>query len=96
MFQTIRMFTGNSRVNELLAKHFQRFQLATLVTAARGFHLASRVDVEVALDAMLLNGWSRMVGGWYGQKEAIAQFHHPAKPGTVTVAGHPSVEVLER
>jgi len=45
---------------------------------------------------MLLNGWSRMVEGWYGQKEAIAQFHHPAKPGTVTVAGHPAVEVLER
>ena len=66
------------------------------MTAARGFHLASGVDVQVALDAMLLNGWSRMVEGWYGQKEAIAQFHHPAKPGTVTVAGHPAVEVLER
>ena len=50
MCQTIRMFTGKSQVNELLATHFQGFQLATLVAAARRFPLASRVVVAVALD----------------------------------------------
>ena len=67
MFQTIRMFTGKSQVNELLAKHFQGFQLATLVSAAaRGFPLASRVDVQVALDDFvqhypLLDSWAYML-----------------------------------
>ena len=33
--------------------------------------------------------------GWYQvrQKGSHRQFHHPTKPGTVTVAGKPSVEV---
>ncbi|MFZ0297672.1 MAG: type II toxin-antitoxin system HicA family toxin [Candidatus Sulfotelmatobacter sp.] len=26
-------------------------------------------------------------------KGSHRQFHHPAKPGTVTVAGHPSVDI---
>ena len=69
MFQTIRMLTGKSQVNKLLAKHFQGLPLTTLVTAARHFPSASKLSVRFA---MLLNGWSRMVGGWYGEKEAIA------------------------
>jgi hypothetical protein len=62
MFQTIRMFTGKSKVNELLTKHFQGFQLTTLVTAARRFPSASRVDVEVALDDFLRRYPSRLLG----------------------------------
>ena len=33
--------------------------------------------------------------GWYlaRTKGSHRQFHHPAKPGTVTVAGHPSVDI---
>jgi predicted RNA binding protein YcfA (HicA-like mRNA interferase family) len=33
--------------------------------------------------------------GWYQvrQKGSHRQLHHPTKPGTVTVAGKPSVEV---
>jgi hypothetical protein len=31
MFQTIRMLTGKSQVNKLLAKHFQGLSLITLV-----------------------------------------------------------------
>ena len=53
MFQTIRMLTGKSQVNKLLAKHFQGFPLTALVTAARHFPSASRVDLEVALDDFL-------------------------------------------
>jgi predicted RNA binding protein YcfA (HicA-like mRNA interferase family) len=29
-------------------------------------------------------------------KGSHKQFHHPAKPGTVTVAGHPSVDIPPR
>ncbi len=34
-------------------------------------------------------------GGWHQirQKGSHRQFRHPSKPGTVTVAGKPSVEV---
>jgi len=53
MFQTIRMLTGKSQVNKLLAKHFQGLPLTTLVTAARHFPSASRVDLQVALDDFL-------------------------------------------
>ena len=33
--------------------------------------------------------------GWFQvrQKGSHRQFHHPTKPGTVTVAGRPSLEV---
>jgi predicted RNA binding protein YcfA (HicA-like mRNA interferase family) len=33
--------------------------------------------------------------GWFQvrQKGSHRQYHHPSKPGTVTVAGKPSVEV---
>jgi predicted RNA binding protein YcfA (HicA-like mRNA interferase family) len=33
--------------------------------------------------------------GWFlvGTRGSHRQFHHPAKPGTVTVAGHPSVDM---
>jgi len=34
------------------------------------------------------NGW-RLVR----TKGSHRQFHHPSKPGTVTVAGHPSVDI---
>src|SRR5215471_6832803 len=53
MFQTIRMLTGKSQVNKLLAKHFQGLPLTTLVTAARHFPSPSRVDLQVALDDFL-------------------------------------------
>ena len=35
------------------------------------------------------------VEGWYQvrQKGSHRQFHHASKPGTVTVAGKPSVEI---
>jgi predicted RNA binding protein YcfA (HicA-like mRNA interferase family) len=33
--------------------------------------------------------------GWFlvRTKGSHRQFHHPTKPGTVTVAGHPSVDI---
>jgi predicted RNA binding protein YcfA (HicA-like mRNA interferase family) len=34
------------------------------------------------------DGWAQV-----RQKGSHRQFHHPNKPGTVTVAGHPSDEV---
>ncbi len=34
-------------------------------------------------------------GGWrlVRTKGSHRQFHHPSKPGTVTVAGHPSLDI---
>ena len=33
--------------------------------------------------------------GWFlvRTKGSHRQFHHPTKPGTVTIAGHPSVDI---
>jgi predicted RNA binding protein YcfA (HicA-like mRNA interferase family) len=47
-----------------------------------------RVKVRDAIAKLELNGW-RLAR----QKGSHRQFHHPFKPGTVTVAGHPSEEV---
>jgi len=33
------------------------------------------------------------VGSWRALEEATGKYHHPAKPGTVTIAGHPSAEI---
>jgi hypothetical protein len=62
MFQTIRMLTGKSQVNKLLTKHFQGIELTTLVTAARRFPSASRVDLQIALDDFLQPYPTRLVG----------------------------------
>jgi len=62
MLQTIRMFTGKSQVNKLLTKHFQRLQLTSLVTAARRFPSASRVDVQVALDDFFQRYPNKLLG----------------------------------
>jgi ATPase family associated with various cellular activities (AAA) len=62
MFQAIRMLTGKSQVNALLRKHFQWIELTTLVTAARRFPSASRVDVQVALDDFLQRYPARLLG----------------------------------
>src|SRR5215469_8196819 len=62
MFQTIRMLTGKSKVNKVLTKHFQGIELTTLVTAARRFPSASRVDLQVALDDFLQRYPNRLLG----------------------------------
>jgi len=34
-------------------------------------------------------------GGWklVGTRGSHRQYHHPTKPGTVTIAGHPSIDL---
>jgi predicted RNA binding protein YcfA (HicA-like mRNA interferase family) len=34
-----------------------------------------------------------MAGCWFGAAVATGSFRHPSKPGTVTVAGKPSLEI---
>jgi predicted RNA binding protein YcfA (HicA-like mRNA interferase family) len=46
------------------------------------------VKVRDAIRKVELDGWTLV-----RQKGSHRQFQHPAKPGTVTVAGHPSDEV---
>jgi predicted RNA binding protein YcfA (HicA-like mRNA interferase family) len=46
------------------------------------------VKVRDAIRKVELDGWALV-----RQKGSHRQFQHPAKPGTVTVAGHPSDEV---
>src|SRR5689334_10458826 len=49
----IRALTGKSAIREKLKKHFAGRPLEQITTAARTFPLASRVDVQVALDDLL-------------------------------------------
>ncbi len=46
------------------------------------------VKVQDLLARLQADGWLQV-----RQKGSHRQFHHPSKPGTVTVAGKPSVEV---
>ena len=46
------------------------------------------VKVNELLALMQADGWKLV-----RQKGSHRQFHHPSKPGTVTVSGKPSVEV---
>jgi hypothetical protein len=50
VFQTIRTIAGKSTVSKMLQKHFGGQPLESLFTTGRTFPLASRVDVQVALD----------------------------------------------
>jgi hypothetical protein len=50
VFQTIRTLAGKSTVSKLLQKHFRGYPPYSLVTTGRAFPLASRVDVQLALD----------------------------------------------
>jgi hypothetical protein len=50
VFQAIRMLAGQSSVSKLLRKHFHGYPPHALVTTGRTFPLASRVDVQLALD----------------------------------------------
>jgi hypothetical protein len=50
MFGTIRVLTGKSTISKMLQKHFHGNAPHTLVTTGRSFPLASRVDVQLALD----------------------------------------------
>jgi len=50
MFQAIRLLTGKSTVSKMLQKHFRGHPVQTLVTTGRTFPLASRADVQFALD----------------------------------------------
>jgi predicted RNA binding protein YcfA (HicA-like mRNA interferase family) len=46
------------------------------------------VKVREAIRLIEQDGWTRA-----RQKGSHRQFHNPAKPGTVTIAGHPSDEI---
>jgi len=46
------------------------------------------LKVHEVLARLEADGWVQV-----RQKGSHRQFHHPTKPGTVTVAGKPSVEV---
>ncbi len=46
------------------------------------------VKVHELVARLEADGWRQV-----RQRGSHRQFHHPAKPGTVTVAGKPSVEV---
>ena len=50
--------------------------------------IEARVKVRDAIKLVELDGWklARMRG-------SHRQYHHPVKPGTVTIAGHPSMEL---
>ena len=50
MLQAIRMSSGKSTLSKMLQKHFHGHPPQSLVTTGRTFPLASRVDVQVALD----------------------------------------------
>ncbi|MGB9204589.1 MAG: hypothetical protein WCB94_11560, partial [Terriglobales bacterium] len=45
-----RMLTGKSATQKKLKQHFGGLPLEEIVTAARTFPLASRVDVQLAID----------------------------------------------
>lgn len=46
------------------------------------------MKVQTVLELIAADGWQLT-----RQKGSHRQFHHPHKPGTVTVAGKPSVDV---
>lgn len=50
MFQAIRALAGKSTISKMLQKHFHGQAPHTLVTTGRSFPMASRVDVQMALD----------------------------------------------
>ena len=50
MLQAIRTLAGKSTVSKMLQKHFHGHTPQSLITTGRTFPLASRVDVQVALD----------------------------------------------
>jgi len=76
MFQTIRMLTGKSQVNQILKEHFKGIELTTLVTAARRFPSASRVDVQEALDHFFQPRTSRLLGIHSGFGHETATLAH--------------------
>jgi ATPase family associated with various cellular activities (AAA) len=55
MFETIRVLAGKSTISKMLQKHFHGHAPHTLVTTGRSFPLASRVDVQLALDDFFSN-----------------------------------------
>lgn len=50
MLQAIRVLAGKSTVSKMLQKHFRGHSPQSLITTGRTFPLASRVDVQLALD----------------------------------------------
>jgi energy-coupling factor transporter ATP-binding protein EcfA2 len=50
VFQIVRTLTGKSAVSKLLRQHFRGLEPQSLVTTGRAFPLASRVDVQCAVD----------------------------------------------
>jgi predicted RNA binding protein YcfA (HicA-like mRNA interferase family) len=46
------------------------------------------VKVKELIDLIEADGWVQV-----RQRGSYRQFHHPTKPGTVTVAGKPSVDI---
>src|SRR5690349_6658738 len=55
MFGTIRALAGKSTISKTLQKHFHGYAPHTLVSTGRSFPLASRVDVQLALDDFFAN-----------------------------------------
>jgi hypothetical protein len=52
VFQIIRTLAGKSTVSKLLEKHFHGYPPQSLITTGRTFPIASRVDVQTAMDEL--------------------------------------------
>jgi hypothetical protein len=53
--QVVRMMIGKSGTRKRLARHFGDYPLERIVTAARSFPVASRVDLQLAIDSFFAN-----------------------------------------
>lgn len=68
----------------------RRLYAATEAAASRtDYHLAPMpTKVQELVSRLEADGWFQV-----RQRGSHRQFHHPSKPGTVTVAGRPGVEI---
>ncbi len=71
-----RMITGKSSTQKKLREHFNGLPLEQIVTAARTFPSASRVDVQLAVDGLFTNR----------QKSVLMGIHSPLGHETPTIA----------
>src|SRR5262245_66297123 len=71
MFETIRVLAGKSTISKMLQKHFHGHAPHTLVTTGRSFPLASRVDVQLALDDFFSNDPNRQRLGLHSPHQGM-------------------------